>query len=134
MSVDLDIPAGTEAELAASIARLDDVTYAGLGPDDRERYDKIARLFFDLIAQDDYHWGCTSAEGVADRCSAAWNEAWEKSYETAKQRVIDGLARLEKATMVEAEAVVQIVPRIREMGAWDNDEPTDADDFEGEGV
>lgn len=127
-------PAGTREEIAARVASLDDVTYAGLDADGRARYLAIADLFLDLIGDDDYHWGCTAAEVVDDRVATAWNAGWEKGFATSMQRIIDGLATLEKASMVEAEVVVEIVPRIRRMHPWDTREPLDADDVEAEGV
>lgn len=121
-------------EIATRLARVDDVTLAGADPETRDRYRELAQEVVDYIGEDDFHWGCTSAEVVDDRVASAWNAGWEKAYETAKQRVIDGLTRLEKASMVEAETVVEIVPRIREMDAWDNDAPLDGDDVGEAGV
>lgn len=123
MTVDLDVPAGTATEIAAKVAALDDVTYAGLDADGRDRYDRIARLFLDLISDDDYHWGCTSAEAAEEAEGLAYDAGIERGFALAQERVIDGLAKLERATMVEAEAVVMICPKIRAMSVWDDAAP-----------
>lgn len=117
MTVDLDVPAGTETEFAARVAALDDVTLAGLDPDDRDRYLAIARLFLDLIADGDYHWGCTSAEGAETEADEAYGDGYEDGFDRAKERILDGLTRLQEASMVEAEAVVVLAPKIRAMTA-----------------
>lgn len=123
MTVDLDVPAGTETEIAAEVAALDDVTYAGLDQEGRERYLAIARWFLAYIGDDGYHWGCTSDEAAEEAESQAYDAGIERGFALAIERVINGLTKLEQASMVEAETVVEIVPRIRQMGVWDDAMP-----------
>ena len=80
-----------------------------------DRWRTIAEEVVRYIGEDDFHLGCTSAEAAKDDVDQARDEGRREGFAAAKDRVIDGLTRLQNASMVEAEAVVEIVPRIREM-------------------
>jgi hypothetical protein len=120
-------PLDALTEIASRIAAADGESYAAADTNVRDHYRTLAQVVLDWVGEDDFHWGCTSAEVAEEAQRDAYDAGWEAGFERATKRtidgLIDGLTRLQDASMVEAETVVEIVPRIQKMGPWDDAEP-----------
>lgn len=104
-------------ELAEMLCDARGETFAGLDSATRDERRREVEKIAEWVERDEMHEGCIPAEGSFDEVDVdeAALEGAHQGFEQAKRRLIDGITKLVDATMVEAEAVVEIIPRIREM-------------------
>src|SRR5439155_9343547 len=95
-------------EVARRLAHRSGTTYESLDGDRRAMFDELADEVVDYIGEDDFHWGCTSAEGIegliADAREQGYQVGVERGLEHAARRMLAGIEKLVAAGLVPAAA------------------------------